>query len=84
MSNKIISLQVLGSGCPTCKKLLDLTNQAVADLGLDLKVEYVTEIDKMIALGIMSTPALAIDNQPLISGCLPSLEEIKDLITQKL
>ncbi len=80
MKSKIDSIQVLGSGCPNCEKLLDITRQVVKDLKLMVEVEYVKEIDKMIALGIMSTPALVVNNKPVISGRLPSLEEVKNII----
>jgi small redox-active disulfide protein 2 len=82
MSNKISSVQVLGSGCPSCHKLLDLSKQALSDLDIDVSVEYITEIDQIIASGIMSTPALTINNKPVLSGRVPSLEEIKKIILE--
>lgn len=81
MSKEIKSIQVLGSGCPTCKKLFELTKQAVAELGLDLEVEYITDIQKIIGLGVMSSPVLAINGQAVLAGQLPSLEKIKELIS---
>lgn len=84
MSNKIESIEVLGSGCPKCHKLLEITNEVLNQLGLDIKVIYVTEIDKMISMGIMSTPALAINGKPVLSGRLPSSEEVKEVISKYL
>ena len=78
-----MEIQVLGSGCPTCKKLYELTKQAVEELKLDTKVEYITDIQKMIELGVMSSPVLAIDGKPISVGTVPSLEKIKGLINSK-
>lgn len=84
MSNKIESIEVLGSGCPKCRKLLEITKEVVSQLGLNIEVSYETEIDKMIALGLMSTPALAINGKPVLSGRLPSSNELKEIINKYL
>lgn len=72
-----MKIQVLGSGCPTCKTLFERTQQAAGEVGIKDEVEYITEIDKIVAMGVMSSPVLAVDGQPVIAGRLPSLEEIK-------
>ncbi|MCX6785135.1 MAG: thioredoxin family protein [Candidatus Komeilibacteria bacterium] len=77
-------IQVFGSGCPTCKKLFDLTNKAIAELNLNTSVEYITDIQKIIDLGVMSSPVLAINNKPIIVGFVPDLEKIKTAITNNL
>ncbi len=82
MKNNIASIQVLGSGCPTCKKLFELTKQAVSELGIDIEVEYITDIKKIISMGIMSSPALVVDEKVLVSGKVPNLEEIKELLNK--
>ena len=84
MSNKIQSIEVLGSGCPKCHKLLEMTKETLLQLGLVIEISYVKEIDRMIELGIMSTPALAINGQAVLSGRLPSLEELKEVISKYL
>jgi small redox-active disulfide protein 2 len=76
-----MTIQVLGSGCPTCKKLFELTQQAVSELNLGVEVEYINDIEKMIAMGVMSSPVLAIDNKAVVAGQLPSIEKIKELLT---
>lgn len=76
-----MKIQVLGSGCPTCKKLYELTKQAVSDLGLNEEVEYITDVTKIIEMGVMSSPVLAIDGKPAMVGFLPNLEKIKQLIS---
>ncbi len=74
------NIKVFGSGCPTCKKLLERVNQSVKDLNLSAEVEYVNDYTKMMEMGLMSIPALMIDDKLVISGRLPSLEEIKELL----
>lgn len=74
------NIKVFGSGCPTCKKLLDYVNQAVKELKLPAEVEYITDYTKMMEMGIMRTPALVIDNEIIVSGRLPRVEEIKELL----
>jgi len=78
MENKTMKIQVLGSGCPTCKKLFELTKQAVEELDLKTEVEYITDIQKIVEMGVMSSPVLAIDGKPVITGFLPDVEKIKE------
>lgn len=84
MEDKIKQIQVLGSGCPTCEKLFELTKQAVKEAGRDADVEYITDIQKVIEMGVMSTPVLAVGGRAILSGRLPDAEEIKKLITAEL
>ncbi|MFA4941820.1 MAG: thioredoxin family protein [Patescibacteria group bacterium] len=80
MNNQIKSIQVLGSGCPTCKKLFELTKKAVADLDLKIEVEYLSDVQKIIEMGVMSSPVLVINDKVILAGQLPNLEKIKELI----
>ena len=75
-----MKIQVLGSGCPTCKKLYELTKQAVQELGINEEVEYITDISKIVEMGVMSSPVLAVDDKPVLVGQLPDVEKIKNLI----
>ncbi len=80
-----MKIQVLGSGCPTCKKLYELTKQAVEKTDLKEEVEYLTGqegIQKMIDVGAMSSPVLAIDGKPVITGSVDDVEKIKKLIQE--
>jgi small redox-active disulfide protein 2 len=81
MENNNMKIQVLGSGCPTCKKLFELTQKAVTELNLKIEVEYITDIQKIIELGVMSSPVLTIDGKVASVGQLSGLEKIKELIT---
>ena len=78
MSN--LKIQVFGSGCPSCKRLHERTVQAAKELGLDVEVEYVTDIQRLMALGVMSSPVLAIDGKPVLMGFVPDIEDIKKAI----
>lgn len=80
MSSKITSIQVLGSGCPTCKKLFELTKDALSQLNLEVEAEYVNDIQKIIETGLMSSPVLTINGKVVLAGQLPSLNKIKEII----
>ncbi len=73
-------IQVLGTGCPKCKKLEELTRQAAQELGLECEVLKVTDINAILTFGVMMTPALAVDGIVKVSGRVPSVEEIKTLV----
>ena len=75
-----MKLQILGTGCPKCNQLYQNAQQAVAESGVDAVVEKVTELNDIMAFGVMVTPALAIDGQVKSSGKVPSAEDIKQMI----
>jgi len=77
---KSMEIQVLGSGCPTCKKLYELTKRAVQELGIKEEVEYTTDISKIVEMGVMSSPVLAVDGKPVLTGFVDDVEKIKSLI----
>ena len=74
------TLQILGTGCPKCKKLAENTEAAAINLGIPYRMEKVTEITKIIAFGVMSTPALAVDGAVKFSGKIPTPEEIERIL----
>lgn len=78
------TIQVLGSGCPTCKKLYNLTQKAVIELQLNIEVEYITDVQKIVDMGVMQTPVLAIDNKPVLTGFVSDVSKIKDIIQKNL
>jgi len=78
-----MKIQVLGSGCPTCKKLYEITQKAVAEMGIKEKVEYVSGqegIQKIIELGAMGSPALAVNGRIVMVGFSPDTAKIKAVI----
>jgi len=83
MENKI-KIQVLGSGCPTCRKLFELTQKAVEDLGLKAEVEYSDDIQKILEMGLMSSPVLAINEKPVLVGFISNIDKIKKIIQDTL
>ena len=74
------TLQILGTGCPKCQKLSDHTKAAADALGLEYRIEKITQISEIGAFGVMLTPALAVDGVVKVSGKVPDVEEIKKLI----
>ncbi|MBF0465100.1 MAG: TM0996/MTH895 family glutaredoxin-like protein [Nitrospirae bacterium] len=79
-----MKIQVFGSGCYNCKRLYGLTLQAVKELGLKVEVEYITDVQKIIEIGVMSTPVLVIDNKPILTGFVPDIEKIKEAISKNI
>jgi len=73
-------LQILGTGCPKCKKLYEATQQAVKELGIEVEVTKVEDINEIIKFNVMMTPALAIDGEVKVVGRIPRLEEIKKML----
>ena len=75
-----MDIKILGSGCARCNSLLKLVNYAVADLQIEAHIEKVEDITKIMSYGIMRTPALIINEKVVISGQLPSIEDLKKMI----
>jgi small redox-active disulfide protein 2 len=75
-----MKIQVLGSGCASCKKLHELASEIVQELNLDVKVDYITDISKIVELGIMQSPVLTVNGKPVMVGFIPNKEKIKDAI----
>ena len=73
-------IQILGTGCPTCQKLTELTTQAADELGIEYEIEKVTDITEIIKMGVVKTPGIAVEGVIKVSGKLPSIEEIKELL----
>ena len=69
-------IKILGSGCAKCNRLEQLTREAVAELGMEATFEHVKEMDKIMAYPIMTTPALVIDERVMVSGRIPSKDEL--------
>ena len=74
-------IKVLGPGCTNCKNLERVTRQAIAELGLDATIEKVTDYPTIVGYGVMSTPALVVDEKVLLSGRVPSVGQLRDLLT---
>lgn len=75
-------LQVLGTGCPKCKKLAEETEKAAKELGIEYELVKVTDIQEIMNFGIMTTPGLAVDGVVKVSGRIPKPDEIKEMLSQ--
>jgi small redox-active disulfide protein 2 len=74
-------LQILGTGCPKCSDLANKTEQAAKELGIDYELIKVSDINDIMSFGVMMTPALAVDGEVRISGKVPGVVEIMELIS---
>jgi small redox-active disulfide protein 2 len=77
-----MNIKILGTGCPRCKALEQVTRSAVAELGITADVEKVEDIVKIMNYGVMRTPALVIDEKIALSGRVPTLTEVKEVLTK--
>ena len=78
-----MNIKILGTGGVTCKHLEEATRTAVANLGLDAEIEKVTDPGEIVSWGVMSTPALVIDDEVVIAGRVPSAADIKQLLSAR-
>jgi len=77
-----MEIKVLGTGCANCKNLEAAVRKAVEELGIEATVVKDEDIVKIMGYGIMRTPGLVIDEKVILSGRVPSLNELKTLIEQ--
>ena len=71
-----MEIKVLGSGCAKCNQLEDATKQAVEKAGIDASIEKVTDMAQIMGYGVMTTPALVVDDQVRIAGRVPSVDDL--------
>ncbi len=69
-------IQILGTGCPKCQKLMANADEAVKRTGVEAEIEKVTQVADIAKFGVAFTPALVIDGQVKASGKIPSIDEI--------
>lgn len=77
-------IKILGTGCARCESLEKVTRKAVDELNLDATVEKVEEIQKIMEYAVMRTPALVINEKVVLSGQVPKMTDLKDLLTNNL
>jgi len=78
---KIMEIKVLGPGCPKCKQTEQHVKEAVAEAGVEAKVEKVTDIMEIAGYGVFGTPAVVIDGEVKSVGKIPSKKEVKSWLT---
>jgi small redox-active disulfide protein 2 len=75
-----VIIKVLGPGCSNCKTLERVTREALAELGVEAVVEKVEDYPTIVGYGVMSTPALVVDEQVVLSGRVPKIAEVRELL----
>ena len=78
-----MKIEILGMGCPKCKKTADNARQAVEESGIHAEVIKVEDLNKITEYGVMMTPALVIDGEVRATGRIPGIHEIIDWIEEK-
>jgi small redox-active disulfide protein 2 len=73
-------LQILGTGCPKCRRLTEDTETAAKALGIEYQIEKVTDVQAIMKFGVMITPALVVDGAVKVVGKVPSVDEIKRML----
>lgn len=71
-----MDIKILGSGCAKCKRLEQLTKEVADDLGIEATFDHVTDINKIMAYPVLTTPALVINEEVKVAGRMPTKEEI--------
>ncbi len=77
-----MQIKILGTGCANCRNLEKATREAVAELNLDATVEKEEDIVKIMSYGVMRTPAIVVDEKVLVYGRVPSVNEIKEMLSK--
>jgi len=75
-----MTIQILGGGCPNCKQLENNARKAIEQLGIEAEIVKVTDGDKIMEMGVMMTPALAVDGVVRSTGRVLSAEEVRELL----
>ena len=75
-----MKLQILGTGCPKCKKLAENAETAAKELGVEYELVKVTEISEIMKFGVMMTPALVVDGDVKVAGKVPSVAELAQML----
>jgi small redox-active disulfide protein 2 len=79
-----MTIKVLGSGCANCKNLEKATQIAISEMGIIAEIIKEEDIQKIMAYGIMRTPALVIDEKVAFYGRVPSVKELKEIISKNI
>ena len=77
-----MKIQILGTGCSKCLKLVENVRAAVADLGLDCQVDKMTDIKDIMGFGVMLMPGLVVDGEVRSAGKVLSVDDIKKILTK--
>ena len=75
------TLQILGTGCAKCNQLAAAAKQAADEVGIECQIEKITDFMRFADFGVMITPALAVDGEVKVAGRVPSVEELRKLVS---
>jgi small redox-active disulfide protein 2 len=75
-----MEVKILGTGCPKCKKLTEVTEQAAKELGIEISIEKVTDLEQILSYSVMSTPALVVNGVVKVAGRIPSNDDLKKML----
>lgn len=75
-------IQILGMGCPKCEKLYAQAEEAAKEIGIEYEMEKISDINKITDMGVMSTPALAVDGEVKFSARIPTKEVLKEILSK--
>lgn len=76
----MITIQILGTGCPKCKKLAANAETAAHELQIEVKMEKITDINEIMRFGVMITPGFAVNGEVLSTGKVLSVDAIKEML----
>jgi len=79
-----MNIQVLGTGCPKCKSLEKATREVVDQNGINATITKVEDIVEIMKFNVMTTPALVVNGKVVVKGRVPSKEELKEILTNKI
>jgi small redox-active disulfide protein 2 len=77
-----MKIEIMGTGCAKCKKLYQLVNETVKEMGIQAEVVKVEDLQAMMDQGVMITPALFIDGEAVSAGRIPGKDELKRMLTE--
>ena len=77
-----MEIKILGPGCPKCKTLEKVTREAVIETGINATIEKVEDIVKIMEYRIMHTPGLVINGKVVLSGQVPSINQVKEILNK--
>jgi len=77
-----MEIKILGTGCPKCKTLEKVTREAVAESGIDATIDKVEDILKIMEYRVMHTPGLVINGKVVLSGQVPSMNQVKEILSK--
>jgi len=75
-----MNIKILGTGCPKCKTLEKVTHDALKELGIEAQVEKVEDIVKIMNYNVLHTPGLVINGESLLSGQVPTVNQVKEIL----